>query len=351
MATLVKDIWLLDRQANARSGYWRQYLLLTVAGLVTITIVFWALWWLGAELQGGSVLEGQQNWLNGYLIITPLVIGMLCFLLHMARQVDRESAGALGHYFDAQLAAREHLEPRAIVWRTICVINVLLVYGTTTWMNYQAVEAGGAVFADMVVPEFLLPHIPLALYGVAMGVVGAVVWQYYWYNMELSQRVRIELLNVDVYTPLILPSLYLMIWTLLSLSAFGCMYILMPPEIWEPLEHIVRLCAIGSAVTPIYAALFFIPVIRLQRRIAAEKARQLDTVNLAIAGDASALQDTWIARCAESHSLADLYAHRAFVDGVWTWPISAQLGRIGFFVLLPPITWVMAAFVENLMFG
>ncbi|MEE2892176.1 MAG: hypothetical protein VX766_08560 [Pseudomonadota bacterium] len=39
-----------------------------------------------------------------------------------------------------------------------------------------------------------------------------------------------------------------------------------------------------------------------------------------------------------------------WLDALPTWPLGGYVQRIVLFGLLPPITWVMAAAVENLLF-
>ena len=78
---------------------------------------------------------------------------------------------------------------------------------------------------------------------------------------------------------------------------------------------------------------------------------ELNAINRAISGDLSSLKDTAIAKRAEECSLADLLSYRGFVESVWEWPMSTQVTGLVFFGLLPPLSWVMAASVENLLYG
>ena len=48
---------------------------------------------------------------------------------------------------------------------------------------------------------------------------------------------------------------------------------------------------------------------------------------------------------------AYLMTQQMYIESRWEWPLSSHLQTIILFGLLPPMTWVMAATIENVLFG
>ncbi len=47
---------------------------------------------------------------------------------------------------------------------------------------------------------------------------------------------------------------------------------------------------------------------------------------------------------------SDLLSEQLFIESRWEWPISTHLQKLTFFGLLPPLSWVLAAVIENLLY-
>jgi len=73
-------------------------------------------------------------------------------------------------------------------------------------------------------------------------------------------------------------------------------------------------------------------------------------VAAALAGDADAIQAVYAKTPVERISESDLLTRQMFIESRWEWPIAAHVQQLILFGLLPPMTWVLAAVVENLLY-
>ncbi len=87
--------------------------------------------------------------------------------------------------------------------------------------------------------------------------------------------------------------------------------------------------------------LFIHPTWPLHRRLSTAKTQALQDINHHIEG--------W--QQAEQKSMADLQtllAHRTYLQGVSEWPFNlSTVGRWGLYLTIPPLTWILAALMEN----
>lgn len=108
---------------------------------------------------------------------------------------------------------------------------------------------------------------------------------------------------------------------------------------------------LGSAAVAWSLASVRLPMRGIHERILRAKAAELACVNAAVRGDASALDETAIARRGASGvGLADLIAYRGLVEAFPEWPLERALrARLVLYVALPLGSWLGGAFVERLL--
>jgi len=98
------------------------------------------------------------------------------------------------------------------------------------------------------------------------------------------------------------------------------------------------------------AAVVWLPMRGVHRRVQQAKRDELVRVNAAIRGDGAALAGTEIACRAGSAGLADLIAYRRLVEEVPEWPLDPDLrARLLLYVALPLGSWLGGALVERLI--
>jgi hypothetical protein len=86
----------------------------------------------------------------------------------------------------------------------------------------------------------------------------------------------------------------------------------------------------------------------LVRRMGRLKHEELARVDRAIFGVASALDDSPVADRLQPLGFVDLLAYRRELEARRTWPIDARMwGRLLLYLVLPPLSWVAAALVEQ----
>jgi hypothetical protein len=90
-----------------------------------------------------------------------------------------------------------------------------------------------------------------------------------------------------------------------------------------------------------------IPMIKIRNRLGQKKARESLLISQAIAGDRSVLSESRIGVSQQEFLLPDLLYYQDRIQAVWEWPLHAHVRRIAFYVILPPLAWVLAAIVES----
>lgn len=92
-----------------------------------------------------------------------------------------------------------------------------------------------------------------------------------------------------------------------------------------------------------------IPLVEVRDRIAEAKETEIEAIREALAGDREALARTQIAHVAEEFKAPDLMFYERQIRSIWEWPIQGDVQRIIFYVLLPPLAWILAALVEQIV--
>lgn len=94
---------------------------------------------------------------------------------------------------------------------------------------------------------------------------------------------------------------------------------------------------------------FIHPVGVVRDRIAEVKQAEILSIRKALAGDRSALEQSQIAHIADEFSAPDLMMYEQYVKDIWEWPILGYVQRLLLYVLLPPLAWILAALVEQVV--
>lgn len=93
--------------------------------------------------------------------------------------------------------------------------------------------------------------------------------------------------------------------------------------------------------------MFALPVWPLHRRIVAAKRAEIDRINQWLARKRTELLPTSPDQVSE---LAPLLSYRATIGHAQEWPFNTGLlTRLGFYLIIPPLTWVGAALIEMLL--
>jgi hypothetical protein len=97
-------------------------------------------------------------------------------------------------------------------------------------------------------------------------------------------------------------------------------------------------------------AALLLPALGVQRRLRAEKARELACVRAALRGERGALEDSRLRNWAGTASLADLVFYEGRIASVPEWPFDTPtIARFGLYLLIPLGSWLGGALVERLL--
>ena len=97
-------------------------------------------------------------------------------------------------------------------------------------------------------------------------------------------------------------------------------------------------------------SLCVIPFNRFKDRMRFEKAQELNSINAALSGNTRALESSLL--IGEDHpSKMDLLMYRDRITAIKEWPFTDRIRALVLFVILPPMTWVIAALIEIVIEG
>lgn len=94
---------------------------------------------------------------------------------------------------------------------------------------------------------------------------------------------------------------------------------------------------------------FIYPVSVIRDRVAAVKQQEIESVRAALTGNRASLEKSQIAHISHEFSAPDLMMYEQYVKDIWEWPIQGYVQRLLLYVLLPPLAWVLAALVEQIV--
>lgn len=162
--------------------------------------------------------------------------------------------------------------------------------------------------------------------------------------MRIVKIIRIDLLNADFYSQLANPmvrhvGLYIFGLCIISLSYIvftegtlttGEMFVAMMPWYLPGL---------------IIISLYIVPYNHFRKRVGVHKQQELNAVNAALSGNVRAL-DNSLLKDEAIPSKIDLLFYQDKIARIKEWPFTDRIRALVLFGILPPLTWVLAAFIE-----
>ena len=307
----------------------------------------------GAVLTGGLSLA-LADWVTAHsaVPVTPIDVAFAVFngafaglslgVTRMAaRHLEQSLRGNLGH--DPVVAERLDGPTPVMRYRWLVAL-VILAFVLQAWVRLlREVEAvAGAGEATL---HLLFVFLPLLLNFLAGGLLllgfGTAVVLLRRFAMGLEPDLR----RLDQYSCFALPALYLIAALSVTLGAGAAVMVL-----FDGAAAVVP-SFLGRTSTMFGLALPFalLPMWEIHRRILATRDAERERVVRALDGDADALADSVVDRRGTTDR-GEWMSHLLWLDSLPTWPLGGYLQRFVLFGLLPPITWVLAAFVENALF-
>lgn len=304
----------------------------TVASVTTALVLTAFFWATGAlfpsELPAFANSARQLTGMVLMLIVLPAYIVAAGFVmqqrsLEFVEQLRSESSDP--RFPDA--AAQAIRGGFATSWRWGCLAGIAMTPFNTQFVHAFTESATPAIDIGVSVGQLVI--------WLSVGLAGGVRVVTARAFSRLGERIDVDLFHIDRLKPLA-RSRMLDVVAIAGGMALTALQSLDTEVRWENYRFAV------IVMIPVAALLLLWPLRSVHLRIREEKRRRLAHIETLIgetgtAGDPEAIERVEM-----------LLAHRDRVRAQGTWPLdTALLSRFAFYVVVPPLAWVAAAFVEN----
>ncbi|MFT7245375.1 MAG: hypothetical protein ACI82A_002743 [Candidatus Azotimanducaceae bacterium] len=285
----------------------------------------------------------------GFAFITA---GTVVSLLAFARSIetDLQALALFDSVIDVSIA---RLRPKRALRGTCVVLGLLLgcllfpiLASHGPQLNLTVIEAFLAYAAGG--PYMIVGFIIMPIQGLLMGACWAVGISQINSLIHAARHIKIDFLQLSDYAAIANPGVRLSIYFISLLSAFPLMILYADDPATNAMLMrvlpIIVFLAVGVLLPHAY------PVWILKNRIRDKKTAEMGQITRALRGDKEAVKTIDIHALDAPTTAADLLTHRMFLDSLWDWPIASHVQKLILFGLLPPLTWVVAAMIENAMY-
>ena len=344
----LEGIWGLEQIDRTDIETWKLSSLVLGAtlllGLLLVTIL--------PPVNHGSMLASffTPEVVSIIFMFVSFQIGLvIAVIVYLARSTEAD----LHKISKVDVAAREaidRLQPRLRLFLPVTLVMVLvgplmLPALTTVISDISFVDSLSRFFnAGITLNVLLLFLYPIA--GLVTGIFFSMVATQIPALNHAARTTKINLPQLDRYSAIANPAIRVVILILISLSSYPLM-ILYNPEFTDAVTSWGLLMI--AVAWPVVLA-YFTPAIILRNRIRLRKQKELEAIFRSLDGDDQAISTISIGSRGAPVTTSDLLTHQMFVESRWEWPIAAHVQKLILFGLLPPLTWVGAAMIENILY-
>ena len=257
------------------------------------------------------------------------------------RHLEDSVRRALAH--DAAVAAHFAAPPEALPHRGLALGVMVLFVGQAWFRLFGEIEAGIGGGVETLKLTYIVA--PLALNFLAAGLLALALGYAVLRQRRLARRLEPDLRRVQQYACFALPVLQLFGVYSIVLGAAAASVVLFPGSSAIVPAYLTR----TTVMVLLFLPISLLPLWEIHRSIERTRNEERERVLRALDGDADALRDSVVDRRG-SAGRGEWMSHLLWLDALPAWPLGPYLQRFLLFVLLPPVTWVMAAAVENLLF-
>jgi hypothetical protein len=155
-------------------------------------------------------------------------------------------------------------------------------------------------------------------------------------------ELRIDLLNVRELVPLA----WVAVISTLSMIGAQALFVLLAMDTGTSLEAVLP-GFMGTTIPMV--PLFLLPIWSAHKRLKVMKGKELDAIHTRLERAREDLK-TPLEEPVKLAQLNDLLSYRREIMGVSEWPFDlGAVSRLGLYLIIPPLTWVGAALIENLV--
>ena len=215
----------------------------------------------------------------------------------------------------------------------------MTIYDMSALERFSDINSGG-------IQRIVTQYVFLPLFGATAGIsLAAYLMQSQSLN-HAAHHLNIDLLQLSRYPNIASPLVRFIVVVFLVLTIVQVVVLFDPA--FSKVMLLATLALVGVSIPPLL--LYAFPVLVLRNRIKEEKERELGIVFQALEGDDEAIKSGRIRSRVIPPSIADLLTQRMFIESLWEWPIATHVQKLILFGLLPPLTWVIAAVIENTLY-
>jgi len=331
-----------------------------------------ATWKLGLILMGGALLLGEVlipilGGLNPGSSLAPLYtprvlsvipggfivsIGVnIAFALFWARNTEAD-LHLLSVKEDSVNESITRLQPKngillLCILVTIIANHSLLPVVNVVVFNMTLSESISAIHSSGLVVNVLQYPI-LFLNALASAVMLTVLVTQSKSLVQVARFIKIDIFQLECYSAIANPAIRLIVFTLAVFGLLPFVILFVGAQSFTSAAVVFALILLLFLFPLI--ALYTYPILILRNRIRDEKQQEMDIVFRALEGDVKVIDTARIKQLGLPMSAGDLLTYKMFIESRWDWPIASHVQKLILFGLLPPITWVFAAVIENIIY-
>ena len=350
VATLgLKGLWGLEQLDRTGIATWKLGLILMgAAGVVSYVL---SMLMIGMEPNPVFGLELPDSITAQTFGRVFLGAGILVVSLALARAVEVDLK-ALALFDNVVEASIERLEPTRAL-RFTCIIFGLSIGYLVIPISISLGSRDPSVievFTEYATggPELIYLFILSPLNGLMAGMCCAIAISQIISLTHAARHIKIDFLQLSDYAAIANPGVRVFLCAVPLLSIFPLM--MMNVDDPEDADLMMRVSLMIVLLAVALLLLYLYPVWILRNRIKDKKLAEMGQITRSLLGDDDAMSTISIHGRGAPTTTVDLLMHQMFIESRWEWPIASHVQKLILFGLLPPLTWVVAAMIENAMY-
>ena len=187
----------------------------------------------------------------------------------------------------------------------------------------------------------IIYYVVVPLSNLIAGLLISFVFSYGIKLCQIAKIIKISLHMDTSYSVIANPITRLLVVFLIGVSLLPLFSYLVDQRLFT--DFLILSFALFIFIAIPLFILFCIPIVTLARRIRAIKDSELSIIREELMHIEAGIRS-------ESNQVDSLMVRQMFIESRKEWPIGPQLQRVFFFGLLPPLTWTLAATIENILY-
>ena len=304
--------------------------------------------WLHPELADRSAAEWQAFWTIATFTTLLATVNYFLFI-YFARSFGEDLDEIAERFGEDAVTIEAH---DRVWWPLVMAIAITPIMIGLTALAFDGITVSEFItrfFVDRLDFNTRNPYLTTTLWHFPFAIVAitafAILDRASTTLTRIAGRIEIDLVAVHdlsiISSPLI---------RVLTIGIIGLTVILMTyvnADVWAIMSRtLLPLHALWITVTTLP---FLYPAVVLQRRIRSARDAELDRITAALRGDKAALNGTRFATLQAQHQI-DILTYQQIMLQQWTFPIEAHARQLLILGFVPPVTWVLAAVVENALY-